>query len=147
MVQADVKIELIRKLLDSGQPVSFRFAGTSMSPLISEGDGVLVEPVEIDGARPGEVLAYEYEGRLVAHVLHFSLKLGRQSWLFFKGISNSWGDRPVQGDKVVGKVTHVQINDALQPLALMNINPSSILAWRRFLSPGRWLRAAKGALT
>jgi signal peptidase I len=60
--------ELSTDLLKSGRSVRFRARGTSMSPLVRDGDVVLVQPVEAGSIRVGDLVFFSQEpGNIVVH--------------------------------------------------------------------------------
>jgi len=58
--------DLCTQLLRGGQPVRFRATGSSMSPVLCDGDIVTVAPVG-GGVRRGDILLYDGDRGLTAH--------------------------------------------------------------------------------
>jgi len=82
---ADLSIGLLR----AGAAVRFRARGASMSPLVRDGDVVLVQPVEPRSLRAGDVvLCSSHPGRVVVHRV-IRRSIGREGCRF-----------TVQGDRV-----------------------------------------------
>ena len=53
---------LMRAVLDKGKPFRFEARGTSMHPLIQDGDVVTVEPFAEGGPRTGDIVAFVHPG-------------------------------------------------------------------------------------
>lgn len=100
--------ELIKDLLFDGHPVTIGFSGSSMFPLIRDGDDVVIENAAPSRLRPGDIVSYQQGKRLITHVLHSSFPIGRRRLLFCKGLTNNYGDMPVFSDRVVGRVTKIR---------------------------------------
>jgi hypothetical protein len=59
--------EIITELLQDGYKVSFRAPGHSMFPTIMANETIVVEPIEPDTVKPGDIILYRTNGRLIAH--------------------------------------------------------------------------------
>jgi hypothetical protein len=60
---------LITDLLSHGYGVRFRAPGRSMYPTIREGETITVHPVEPCNVKPGDILLYLVDKRVIAHRL------------------------------------------------------------------------------
>ncbi len=146
MGRAEIKSALVRELIRDGAFMNMRVSGASMAPVLSEGDEVRVQQVAPEDVRPGDVLAYQHEGRFITHVLHFQLGWGRRRWLFFKGTANITGDRPVKWKQVIGKVTSVCHQGKTKSVRTMPTSLRQMKSWSYLL--GERLRrnsATKGS--
>jgi signal peptidase len=93
--------ELSAEILQAGMALRFQARGTSMLPLVRDGDVVLVRPVDPDELRVGDVvLCRSHPGRIVVHRV-------------VKVLANSAGVRyTVQGDQLTrpdGRLPAAQI--------------------------------------
>ena len=60
--------ELSAGMLQSGRSVRFRARGSSMAPLVRDGDNLLVEPVEVASLRLGDILLCSVQSdRVIVH--------------------------------------------------------------------------------
>jgi len=105
-----------------------------MSPILNDGDEVLIERVTPSDAGPGDLIAYVRDGRLITHVLCFSIGHGNERLLFLKGPANSRGDPPVMWKDVAGRVTAVRKGSNWTPLKAGAIDPAGPLAWAYLLA-------------
>jgi len=59
--------ELITELLQEGYRVNFSAPGHSMFPTIMANETIMVEPIDPETVRMGDIILYRTNGRLVAH--------------------------------------------------------------------------------
>lgn len=92
--------EIILDLLRQHTPVRFQANGPSMTPTIRGGEQVLVRPLESSELRPGAILLYRKNNRLVLHRL---IKNDRRTGsLCFTGDAALDGDEAVDFSDVIG---------------------------------------------
>jgi hypothetical protein len=60
---------IVLSLLRDNTPVSFAAHGPSMNPTVRDGETVQVQPIRPAHLRPGAILLYPHNGRLVLHRL------------------------------------------------------------------------------
>lgn len=94
---------VIAGLLEKNTPACFRAGGPSMSPTIRNGETVSVRPVAPNDLRPGAVLLYRKNGRLVLHRL-----VRKKTDLFFCGDAALNGLECVAPADILGTATAVQ---------------------------------------
>ncbi|NOZ02073.1 MAG: hypothetical protein GXP54_09320 [Deltaproteobacteria bacterium] len=99
-----------------------------MAPELEEGDEVLIRSVRPGDLAPGDVVAYTRGGRIISHVLLFSLGMGKNRRLFCKGTANRRGDPPVRWEDVVGRVTAVRKGGAMRAINRGHMEASGIFA-------------------
>lgn len=99
---------LVRRLLAAGRSMRMSVAGSSMTPVLEEGDFVEIEPVAAAELRRGDLVAFLDGESIVTHVLHFHVRLKGRRWLLLKGVANSRGDWPVDARRALGRVTRVE---------------------------------------
>ncbi|NOY64974.1 MAG: signal peptidase I [Nitrospirae bacterium] len=91
-------------LMQEGRSFSFRVKGLSMSPFISNGDIVTIQPLK-GTVRTGDVLLVKNSFGLP--VIHRVIKK-TGSEVVTKGDASVEPDEPVAYDKIVGKVVKIQ---------------------------------------
>lgn len=101
-----VLVELLRAVLERGQPFRFEAPGFSMSPCIRDGDAITVTP--LSGASPGrgDVVAFlrPDSGKLIVHWV-----VGKRGDAFLiQGDNAQEGDGLVPRANVLGRVTEVK---------------------------------------
>jgi hypothetical protein len=102
-------LDLTQKMLREGDAVLIPTRGESMSPLISGGCRLRVEPVAPHDLRLGDVILYQAGGALVAHRLMAKRQRQGRLHLITKGDTISWRFREeVDPDQVLGRVTAVR---------------------------------------
>jgi signal peptidase I len=120
--------ELITELLEEGYQVSFSAPGHSMYPTIMANETIVVEPINPETVKPGDIILYRTNGRLVAHRVvginmstdNTSLPLLKASTQFntfsqhksfiLRGDASATCDEPVKYDQILGKVISVERN-------------------------------------
>jgi signal peptidase I len=139
--------ELSAQILRSGKTLRFRASGGSMSPLVRDGDIVLVAPVAPSALRVGDVvLCSSAPGRIVVHrVVRWTT--GPDSYHF-----------TVQGDQVArpdGVMSEAQIHGRVVAIerggtyidmdarAMRALSSLTALRSRRRLGRGKWLAPAR----
>jgi signal peptidase I len=98
----------IHDLVHCGRSVNLQVSGDSMKPILEEGDQIRIEPIKPHQARRGDILTYQYETKLVTHLLCYSLGLGHRKLMFFRGWANNFFDYPVKQNQVVGKAVAIK---------------------------------------
>lgn len=110
------------ELLSQGKLMRFRARGGSMSPLICDGQVVVIRPCQAEGVKFGDIiLCYRLDGRYwnvsggnkvkgrqVIHRFLWRKNIDGQKVLITKGDANRNYDQPVLADQVLGKVVVVE---------------------------------------
>jgi hypothetical protein len=126
-------VQLIRPVLARGAAFRFRAKGSSMAPLIQDGDIVQIAPLERP-LRFGEVAAclVGESQQLVVHRV-----VGRQGSRVYTLGDGTWGEPegPISGEAVLGRVSAVERRGRRVRLGL---GPERVLV--AFLSRRGWLR-------
>jgi hypothetical protein len=101
--------ELTEKMLREGEAVLVPTRGSSMSPLISDGCRLKVEPVAPHSLRLGDIILYRAGENLVAHRLVGKRGEGQDLRLLSKGDAFPWQAREkVAPEQIIGRVTAVR---------------------------------------
>jgi len=101
--------ELATQLLGAGHAMRFRARGSSMYPLVRDGDILDVWPVGSAGADVGDVVLYRSSGHgIVVHRVVGVRRLGKETVLLVKGDSVKTADPQVQESQVLGRVVNIE---------------------------------------
>jgi hypothetical protein len=101
--------ELSAEILRAGKAVRFRARGASMSPLVRDGDVVLVRPVEARAVREGDVvLCADERGRLLLHRVIRRRAGPGGVCLTVQGDSVEQPDGEIAGAQLYGRVAAVE---------------------------------------
>ncbi len=109
LIEDDLLLELVCDLLNEGRSASFVARGSSMHPVIRDGDRIVIEPTEADELKPGEVALYlpELPDGGQGMVVHRFLGRNRTGHLLMRGDACPAVDPLVPPEWVVGRVTEV----------------------------------------
>lgn len=101
--------ELSAELLRSGCAVRFQARGVSMSPLVRDGDVLLVRPVNARTIRVGDVVLCSTEpGRVVVHRVIRRERGPGGDWFTVQGDALAGPDRPVPAAQVYGRLATIE---------------------------------------
>lgn len=111
-----LKCELAAEVLRSFGILRFAATGWSMLPSIWPGETLVVERVNQDQVRIGDVVLVGREGRLCAHrVIGTSGSPENRQWIT-QGDAQPVPDLPVAGDELLGRVTYLIRGGRLVPV-------------------------------
>jgi hypothetical protein len=117
---------LVCDMLRRGYSVRFDANGTSMVPTISDGEILMVEPVDAKGVQLGDVVLCDLGPRLVAHrlVRKRSVKTNVDPTHVFcvRGDASGASVDQVDGSRIVGRVQSVERNGTRR--AIPRVGPS-----------------------
>ena len=113
-VPAELISQLFINLLRQGYAIRCLAVGLSMSPFLKKGDLLMVQPIALEEAEIGEIVAFrrdESQSVLTTHrVVQKGKELGR-CYIITKGDRNPNRDFPlVSSQEVLGKVTGIERN-------------------------------------
>jgi signal peptidase len=101
--------ELSAEILGAGNALRFRARGTSMLPLVRDGDVLLVAPVHPATARIGDlVLCSNAAGRIVVHRVTRKEVSPEGRWFTVQGDAAARPDGLIPGAQVYGRVTAIE---------------------------------------
>jgi GNAT superfamily N-acetyltransferase len=105
----DTFLDLSSEILRQGSSFQFRAHGSSMVPFIRDGDLLTVAPAAPAGLEIGDVVLFRTRrDRLLAHRLVHKSERGDERILEMQGDARLSSDRPVSGERVLGRVVRVQ---------------------------------------
>lgn len=136
--------ELSATILGSGNALRFRARGGSMSPLVRDGDVVLIRPVGRGAVRVGDlVLCSSEPGRVVVHRV-ISKEVGQEGSLFtVQGDALSRSDGSIPEAHVYGRVATIERDGAqisLDRLLMKLLGRAAVLRSRWNVGRGERLR-------
>ena len=85
-------------------PFRLRVKGTSMAPMLQNGDGLIVHPVPIEMVKPGDLLTFRRNDEIVTH----RLVAIHPTELILMGDNLYALDAPVLPEQILGRVTALQ---------------------------------------
>ena len=98
--------DLSRELLEAGHAVRFRADGSSMRPAIHDGDALIVEPVDREAVKAGDILLFRHDQRLLAHrVINIRQANGTIVQFEVRGDAKAERECLVKAEDVLGRVT------------------------------------------
>lgn len=132
----DAWLALAEDAPNGSVPIRLPMLSGSMRPAIPVGALIEVEKARGRDCRPGDVVVYRVDERLVAHRILW--RFGRGAWLFFfeKGDTNDHGGW-IRGSRIRGKVVAVLEGQERRPLLP---DRDRACADRRALLRGTWRR-------
>jgi GNAT superfamily N-acetyltransferase/signal peptidase I len=143
----DTFLDLSAEILRQGGSFQFRAHGSSMVPFIRDGDLLTVAPTDPSSIGIGQVVLFRTRrDRLLAHRLVRKSEKGGEWILEMQGDARLSSDKPVPGERVLGRVVRIQRGDRIY----RPDRGSWLLAarlWIRLLPLRRVLSRVTGAVT
>jgi hypothetical protein len=102
-----LKCELAAEVLRSFGTLRFAATGWSMLPSVWPGETLVVERVSQDQERIGDLVLVGREGRLCAHRVVDKVGVAESYQWITQGDALPVPDRPVAGNELLGRVTHL----------------------------------------
>ncbi len=102
-------LEQARQMLSRGIPVSMRMSGSSMRPIIEDGDMVTIKPLDENPIKPGDIILYQT--RFDTAVIHRVVRVDRaasERMVITRADSSNQPDIPVALHRVLGRVNLVE---------------------------------------
>jgi hypothetical protein len=134
--------------LQEGYRVNFSAPGHSMFPTIMANEAIMVEPIDPETVRMGDIILYRTNGRLIAHrVVGINMFSGNRSSLHsdfdtqsstlsphplftFRGDACLSCDTPVKAGQILGKVVSIERNGcSTDPYSLRHKLSCLALSW------------------
>ena len=118
--------ELLRHSLQRGQRVAFEVKGISLNPLLRPGDSFLLEQVDPERLRAGELVVFEGSDGLTVHRILRKRWRARSTWFQTAGQRARIPDPWIPGTEIIGRAVEIRHGSS---------------ANRRRDVPGRWTGA------
>ena len=103
-------LDLAETLLDENHTLSFHMQGYSMYPTLREGDIGIVENVNLEDVKKGDIVVFKANNKLVAHRLIDIIFQNNTRLFIAKGDKNQHADHPFTSHALAGKITSFQRN-------------------------------------
>lgn len=97
---------MAREILEKGQQVRIRLSGHSMFPYLRPGDFAVISHVKYDNICPGDIIAFQSEGRFI---LHRCIEKSEE-YLICRGDVLKNPDNNVERSSVIGKLIVLERN-------------------------------------
>jgi Peptidase S24-like len=110
---SDDHVSRLRTILEAGGELRLAVSGTSMRPLLREGDYLVIRPFD-SPPRVGEVVVYSRDGQLWAHRLLARSRDG--SYLLTKGDARGRPDAPLSPRDLIGRAVAMERGGRVQEL-------------------------------
>jgi len=117
---------VLKALLIEGLSARFIADGRSMLPTIRDGDTLLVEPVQPESIRCGDVLVAEYPSAIRAHRVVTLPAAGGRAFVM-RGDALPLPDAPISPERILGRVAGVERDGRRRPIR------GSLVQFRVFL--------------
>ena len=115
--------ELSWEILKRGDSIRFKAHGSSMLPLIRDGDILTIKPIKIWDLKPGDVVFYQTAGEkcVVHRVITIDIR-NDQHIVVFKGDSSPGSLEEVEEEQLLGRVVQLHRRGK-------SINPNRNMWW------------------
>jgi len=121
--------------LEAGYSLRLTAQGTSMSPLIREGDVVLIDPIGSQLPKPSEVVFFiNHQGNLVLHRVIKRMRKNRMFFFLLKGDQVANTDGFYEEDRIIGRLRGFERNGNTLSMKDMPFKMLNYLAFLRSLT-------------
>lgn len=129
-------LEQARQLLSKSVPIEIRMSGSTMRPVIEDGDLITVEPIQEGSLRPGDIILYNSIWGTA--VIHRVIKIERgdsaDRSVTTRGEAASQNDIAVPFHRVLGRVKLIErAGEQITIAASRNRFRATIKSWLGFL--------------
>jgi signal peptidase I len=101
-----LKDEMVREILLSSRSLQLRAKGCSMLPTVRPGDVLVVERVDLQSIKTGDVVVTARDYEFVSHRV-ISIENDAEELFITRGDTSAIDDSPVRQSDLLGRVTHV----------------------------------------
>ncbi|MEC0228003.1 S24/S26 family peptidase [Paenibacillus alba] len=123
-----VSLQLVTQLMEKRGWIELPARGTSMYPLIKQGDICRFVPTEAAHIRKGDILLFHVPlGNLVAHRFAQCVKKNHQQYLC-KGDTNLAYDEAIAWDQIIGRMTWIQREERI-----IHVTELAVHLWGRLV--------------
>ncbi len=99
---------LTEEILKSGKNLRFQATGQSMHPFIKNGQVIVIQPMDSNALRTGDVVFFRNKSSESSYVAHRLIAKQKDGVLITKGDARKETDEPVNPNQVLGKVVTVE---------------------------------------
>lgn len=109
MLNSQVEAQLIMKVLRKYGEIELPAQGTSMYPLIKQGDICTFTSCKPTSLYKGDIALFiSFNGKIVAHRFCRTEYINNKQYFLFKGDTNLGLDEPVYHEHIIGKLAYIQ---------------------------------------
>gem|GEM_PF-277756 len=138
--RSKITIEFIRDTIKKTGSFRFQTQGNSMFPFILDGDEVIIERIEPEDLRPGDVVMYVRGSKMVIHrIIKIYTTITLRKLFILKGDNLSYTDQPVWQEDIGGKATRIIRGN--REYSIYSFHPLLISVARFILNQGRILKS------
>lgn len=144
--EAGLALELVREVLERGDPLIVHSRGWSMGRTVPAGTRVHLHRPQRGSIATGDIIVYEVDRRLVGHRVVEQWRCGKAAWFLTRGDGHRLPDPPLREDRVLARVVGLETEEG-KPFAA-ECGPGAgllvravALAWRLC----QWMRPVKEA--
>jgi signal peptidase I len=103
-------LEQARQLLSKSVPIEIKMSGSTMSPVIEDGDLITVEPIEESLLRPGDIILYNSlrDTAVIHRVIRVEKGDSADRSIITRGDAASQNDLAVPFHRVLGRVKRIE---------------------------------------
>lgn len=133
-------LEQARQLLSKNSTIAIRMSGSTMRPAIADGDVIVIEPVEENHIKSGDVILYHTlrDTAVIHRVVRVERSSGGRS-LITRGDAAFQNDIPVPPHRILGRVKLVErAGERIDIVRPKRQSGSRLAEWLRRLVP--WSR-------
>jgi hypothetical protein len=99
--------ELLKQFLQRGQRVAFKVKGISLNPLLLPGDSFLLEKVDPERLRAGELVVFEGSDGFTVHRILRKRWCARNAWFQTAGQRARIPDPWIPGTDIIGRAVEI----------------------------------------
>jgi len=103
-------LEQARQLLSKSVPIEIKMSGSTMSPVIEDGDVITIEPIQENSLRPGDIILYNSlrDTAVIHRVVRVEKGESADRSIVTRGDAASQNDLAVAFHRVLGRVKRIE---------------------------------------
>ena len=103
-------LEQARQLLSKSVPIEIKMSGSTMSPVIEDGDLITIEPIQENSLRPGDIILYNSlrDTAVIHRVVRLEKGDSADRSVITRGDAASQNDLAVPFHRVLGRVKLIE---------------------------------------
>ncbi|MDD2689400.1 MAG: signal peptidase I [Candidatus Omnitrophica bacterium] len=108
-IKDKITIALVRQALDERKTVWFAMQGSSMRPILKDGDFLEIRKLRQEDFRRGDIVAFQKDDSSICIIIHRLVKK-ENNFFLTKGDAVIGMDCPIDFNKILGKVINIKRN-------------------------------------
>jgi len=103
-------LDQARQLLSKNVPIEIKMSGSTMSPVIEDGDLITIEPIQENSLRPGDIILYNSlrDTAVIHRVVRVEKGESADRSIITRGDAASQNDLAVPFHRVLGRVKRIE---------------------------------------